>query len=679
MLPLRARLMFTFVPLILGALCLSALAIWYLLESSQTRQMGFIDEVLRQDARLHMQNNENTLRDALSGILEAVTTAGRRLSTRADFIAFVGKSQAEPLQLLLRHFTETNGLDFALVLDLDGQLLATSPGEVDDYALAQALAASPFLQQIQAQLHDQDPHHTQLYAGFERFDTPFLPLQLLAERGEAAPQPAPVSLGPVSAHKVLNPYGEPIGWLLAGVDLRHRRDALAHAAQLSNARYLDFIDGQPHLSIGIREALPPLAPAQLAHLPDDARTFELDYHTRDQTYRLNCWQLLSPEGVALNLNCVGQPRTDLLRVRDLIDNMGTEVREAVNLALFSIGATTLLGMLLASLYLAHRFTRPIKQMTRAMSELAEGRTEVSMPTPEHSQELAHLGAAMEVFRDNALKRREMEAQLREANQQLQHNIQQLEEAKRRSEVAEVAKREFLTAMSHELKTPLNAILGFAQVLHTELQQEDGEAGPRRDLLPYVAQVLKSGKHLLYMVDDIIDISSSVQGRLALNETHFRPCELLQLAYIQLLPEARQHGVSMALEPPLERLPTQFGDTDRLRQALRHIIDNAVKFTPAQGRVTLSCDRREDGGVDIYVRDTGIGMSEEVQQAAFTLFKQGDGGLSRRYGGLGMGLSLAHIIVTLHGGEIRFQSRPGEGTEVRLCLPAERSLPADAVR
>ena len=225
-----------------------------------------------------------------------------------------------------------------------------------------------------------------------------------------------------------------------------------------------------------------------------------------------------------------------------------------------------------------------------------------------------------------------------------------------------AKAAFIAAMSHELKTPLNGILGFSELMLSPSSRLD-----ERDR-SYIAGIHGSGKRLLDLVNDVIDFARIEGQAFELAETVFRIDEIVRAARDTVLKRPNTPRMILKLPP---HLPQLRGDPKRILQVFVNVLSNAVKFTPAQGSVTTKAYRGPEGSLLIEIVDTGIGMPPERIALALEPFRQGDEGLARRFEGLGLGLPLAHALVRLHGGRLAITSAVGKGTTVNIAIPAER--------
>jgi two-component system, cell cycle sensor histidine kinase PleC len=235
----------------------------------------------------------------------------------------------------------------------------------------------------------------------------------------------------------------------------------------------------------------------------------------------------------------------------------------------------------------------------------------------------------------------------------------------RAEVAHQAKSEFLANMSHELRTPLNAILGFSEVLAREYF---GKLAPKQQ--EYLSDIRKSGQHLLDLINDILDMTKIEVGKLDLRETIIDLKRVVENCMPLVREQAEANGIDLRTEF-MPGLPYLRADERRVRQIVVNLLSNAVKFTEHGGEVTVGAARRRDGWLDIFVADTGVGMSEADLVVAMQPFRQVDSSLARRHEGTGLGLPLARELARLHGGELKLSSAPGRGTIVTVRLPPAR--------
>jgi PAS domain S-box-containing protein len=240
------------------------------------------------------------------------------------------------------------------------------------------------------------------------------------------------------------------------------------------------------------------------------------------------------------------------------------------------------------------------------------------------------------------------------------------QARNDAEAASRAKASFLATMSHELRTPLNAIIGFSELMHQAIHGPLGSAKYEE----YVGNVRDSGRFLLSIINDILDLSKIEAGQMVFRGEAVDLSEVLQSCCRMVGPRARQDNIAIEIETE-EALCSVHADRRLLIQIVTNLLSNAVKFSRADGRVRLAASAR-NRWVELRIIDQGAGMTEEEVAIALRPFEQVDREHARKHEGTGLGLPIAKALVDLHRGELAIDSRPGAGTTVTIRLPSHRS-------
>ena len=304
--------------------------------------------------------------------------------------------------------------------------------------------------------------------------------------------------------------------------------------------------------------------------------------------------------------------------------------------LLGAGATSLLLALALGLLLSDSVLVPLRRTQRRLAGIAAGDFAGHVEVPNRDE----IGA--------------LAADVNRMSDELQRLYGELEKASRH-------KSDFLATMSHELRTPLNAIIGFSEVLQ---EQMFGELNGRQ--LAYVDDVLEAGKHLLSLINDVLDLAKIEAGRMELELSPVAIPDVLRSAVSMHSEQAGRRGVDLALTTEPAAI-TVIADERRVRQVVFNLVSNAVKFTPAGGRVDISA-RAVEGEVEIAVADTGPGIPAHDLEKVFEEFEQsGDG---KKVEGTGLGLPLSRRLAELHGGRLRVESVVGRGSTFRFTLPVE---------
>jgi signal transduction histidine kinase len=306
--------------------------------------------------------------------------------------------------------------------------------------------------------------------------------------------------------------------------------------------------------------------------------------------------------------------------------------------LLGVAGGSLTLALALPLLLSWSVVAPLRRTQKRLSEIAAGDFSEHVVVPNRDE----IGA--------------LAADVNRMNDELRRVYSELETASRH-------KSDFLATMSHELRTPLNAIIGFSEVLH---EQMFGELNERQ--LAYVDDVLDAGKHLLSLINDVLDLAKIEAGKMELELSQMAVPEILRSAVSMHSEHATRNGVELGLMTPDEI--TIIADERRVRQVVFNLLSNAVKFTPPDGRVEVSA-RLDDGRVEIAVADTGPGIAANDLETIFEEFEQARDG--KQAEGTGLGLPLSRRLVELHGGRLWAESEVGRGSTFRFTLPVDHEM------
>jgi signal transduction histidine kinase len=335
---------------------------------------------------------------------------------------------------------------------------------------------------------------------------------------------------------------------------------------------------------------------------------------------------------------------------------------ARGVALIAFG---LLAATFAAIVGGRRFLQePISCLLQFATEWRHGNYDARVNIRHPASEIGHLGATFNVMAD-ALGARyaaqmRAERELRELNATLEIRVEE-----RTVELASAnrAKSMFLANMSHELRTPLNAIIGFGEMMHREIMGPIGMPAYKE----YAQHIYESGMHLLSLVEEMLDLAKVEAGKLQIDRVLTRPGTLFAESLVMLRSTAESAKVEVVADDDPSNWPVLQGDPVKLKQVFVNLIGNAIKFTPAGGRVTVSSEL-DEAGLRIRIRDTGIGIRAQDIPLVLQPFYRVNSVLDGKHQGAGLGLPFAKSVVELHGGTLEIDSELGIGTTVTVVLP-----------
>ncbi|MGA1196766.1 MAG: ATP-binding protein [Candidatus Latescibacterota bacterium] len=269
---------------------------------------------------------------------------------------------------------------------------------------------------------------------------------------------------------------------------------------------------------------------------------------------------------------------------------------------------------------------------------------------------------VQIFDDLQQQSAYLEDEVSRATEELRRTNNELTSAYEEIQKSSQMKSQFLAHMSHELRTPLNAVIGFSEILEDKTFGDLNEKQSR-----YVHNILTSSRHLLELINEILDLAKVESGEMQLVLTEFLIEDCLDQVTEVVRPLASNKSIVLNhdIDPELGLIR---GDEGRIKQILYNLLSNAIKFTPEDGRVDVLAARRENGTLEIAVADTGIGIKKEHQELIFSEFRQVEETYSRRYEGTGLGLALTRRLVELHNGSIWVESVLGEGSTFTFTIP-----------
>lgn len=326
--------------------------------------------------------------------------------------------------------------------------------------------------------------------------------------------------------------------------------------------------------------------------------------------------------------------------------------------------TVFLSMVALYVIVRYVIVKPLRHLRDVSDDISRGRTELraDLNTGDEFEELA---ASF-----NRMLRHLTDAQvdLREANHELDDKVDELAQANMKLYEMNQLKSEFLANMSHELRTPLNSIIGFSEVLAGITSLDDKQKR-------YANNIQKSGRLLLEMINDILDLAKMEAGKMEVRPTEFKIDTVVAAQCDMVRSLTEEKNIDLDVRVP-DSEPPMYQDQVKIQQILTNLLSNAIKFTPEGGRIIVTVRRTPEDRMILAVQDTGVGITADDRDVIFEKFRQGLSGLgdslTRQYSGTGLGLSIVKELCKLLGGEVTFESEVGKGSTFRVNLPWTRA-------
>ena len=343
--------------------------------------------------------------------------------------------------------------------------------------------------------------------------------------------------------------------------------------------------------------------------------------------------------------------------------MNREINQNRAILISAALVTAILAMVASYAIVRYVIVKPVKHLRDVSDAIAAGKLTVraQIQTGDEFEELAH---AFNRMLHNLVA---MQQELRDVNHDLDRKVDELAQANLALFEMNRLKSDFLATMSHELRTPLNSIIGFSEVLSGSDQLNDRQ---RR----YATNIQTSGKMLLGMINDILDLAKIESGKMEVRTEDFSIRDVCEALTSLARPIAERKNINLECRLD-EAIPLMRQDPGKLRQVLYNLLSNAIKFTPEGGKVSLKAEA-EGRFVIISVTDTGIGIAEEDRETIFEKFRQaakpgqGDSILTREHQGTGLGLSIVRELTKLLGGDVHLESRSGQGSTFTIRIPLQ---------
>lgn len=656
---LKWRFILAFVPLSIVAVVIIGITVFVELDNSNLRQSDLVSSIMMKEIKSNTKYQMRVLNSATERLFSDFNSRVDELVRKPEFLSYVEKNQSDPVVEELRLFSAANELDFVTVFDSAGHVSAAFPIDIDDIEVAALFRKSILHQRLQEVISNLSSDTIDGFKGFMRYDAAFLNAYVpnYKKRPEAE------TYGPFFLKIISDEFGDVLGYIFGGALFDHAPRILEVSSNLTGGSFVSYFNGQPLSSFGFGGNPAPLTEAEMLAFRLSSNE-PITKSVGGKDYLLECQTVNGAIGEAVAIHCGGISLSTALAASQQILSAGNKTRYNMQKTLILISLISLIIITAISVGIARRIARPIHDMSHALTLLANDEIEVIVPSTAGSTELTDLANAMEVFRERAVERLKIEKDLKETNEVLESNIQELEIAKKVAEKANRAKSSFLATMSHELRTPLTSIKGSLGLLSAMIS--DDISDQNKELFDIS---LRNSDAMLLLINELLDFEKIVSGNMTIETSRHDIGALAMKVVNDNLSYVSAKSITFDYKEPESPFFANVQE-HRFEQVLRNLLSNAAKFSEPGSDVEISV-RGDDGFVIVSVKDYGIGIQEAYNTKIFEPFIQIDSTSTRQFSGTGLGLAISKSLTEAMGGNLDFESEEGVGSTFYISFPASK--------